>query len=111
MVGFWVSTCFGCYVVVGFILDLAGFVDLDQGLLWLPILIKNRKKSHEPSYIALDGWYGEKTINVTSVNTDNKDLSIAAKPFVCPCCGGNSYTNKHSGIYCDFCGTKYIGEL
>lgn len=46
---------------------------------------------------------------VTDICTSSsKQEKSPTKPFICPLCNGNSYTEKNGHIYCDYCGTKFI---
>ena len=46
---------------------------------------------------------------VTDICTSSsKREKSPTKPFICPLCNGNSYTEKNGHIYCDYCGTKFI---
>lgn len=54
------------------------------------------------------------TINLDYVTTSSisvKPLVRNLKPFKCPCCGGNSYSNKNGSIICDYCGTMFTENI
>lgn len=38
--------------------------------------------------------------------TDLKD-PVKQEPFICPCCGGNSYTRINGRTVCDYCDTMF----
>lgn len=56
--------------------------------------------------IKVDGIFGESTWT-SILPSGTQDTVKDQKPFICPCCGGNSYSVINGNIRCDYCNTKF----
>jgi len=87
--------------------------------------IMKSKTPPKPSQTLLnyDGILGEKTWRVLLSTEEGESQYFINKnpvptieypeppkpqePFICPCCGGNSYSMENGTVKCDYCNTKF----
>ena len=60
-----------------------------------------------------DGHFGTATLKAMGISTGSITATVSLpsseiKPFMCPCCGGNSYKKINGKTVCEYCDTEFI---